>query len=53
VTDISGKIIEQMNYEKAQSDIKLDIQHFANGSYFVVLILDNGMKVNLPLQKRL
>ncbi len=53
VTDISGKIIEQMNYDKAQSEIKLDIQYFANGSYFVILILDNGMKVNLPLQKRL
>ncbi len=53
VTDVSGKIIENFEYDKAQSDIKLDIQHYANGSYFVILILDNGMKVNLPLQKRL
>ena len=53
VTDVSGKIIENFEYDKAQSEIKLDIQHYANGSYFVILILDNGMKVNLPLQKRL
>jgi hypothetical protein len=53
VTDVSGKMIENFEYDKAQSDIKLDIQQYANGSYFVILILDNGMKVNLPLQKRL
>jgi hypothetical protein len=53
VTDVSGKMIENFEYEKVQSEIKLDIQHYANGSYFVILILDNGMKVNLPLQKRL
>jgi hypothetical protein len=53
VTDVSGKMIENFEYDKAQSDIKLDIQHYANGSYFVILILENGMKVNLPLQKRL
>ncbi|MFY8020798.1 MAG: T9SS type A sorting domain-containing protein [Bacteroidia bacterium] len=53
VTDVSGKIIDNFEYEKAQSEIKLDIQQYANGSYFVILILDNGMKVNLPLQKRL
>jgi hypothetical protein len=46
-------MIENFEYDKAQSDIKLDIQHYANGSYFVILILENGMKVNLPLQKRL
>jgi hypothetical protein len=46
-------MIENFEYDKAQSDIKLDIQQYANGSYFVILILDNGMKVNLPLQKRL
>ena len=53
VTDLSGKIIEQQDFDFLQSEIKLDIQHYANGSYFVILILDNGMKVNLPLQKRL
>jgi hypothetical protein len=53
VTDVSGKIIENFEYDKVQSEIKLDIQHYANGSYFVILILENGMKVNLPLQKRL
>lgn len=53
VTDVSGKMIENFEYDKVQSEIKLDIQHYANGSYFVILILDNGMKVNLPLQKRL
>ncbi len=53
VTDVSGKMIENFEFDKVQSEIKLDIQHYANGSYFVILILENGMKVNLPLQKRL